>query len=457
MTVTFVDELTMTPYVLLGYSIFLKIPRWIGGTLLRWLVHATFATNKLNAIPHLKLLLPSDAHLFNQLNYPSYDYPEIPHLYAAEPPSKESSQVPSKFPVMIFSHGIGGIRTTYAGLIGELVSHGWIVCAIEHSDGSAGFTRTFNRQFLPASPTDKTSEESSGLVNLPFVRLPISDNNYSEWNEKLKFRTAELDLLFTYLSALDKDDTAKFATQGESSDDVLSLHQYLKANPSKQKYFSLELAQQQKMFKDRLDLKHVVLAGHSFGSATVMECLKHSARCSHHFQGSIKSLVALDPWLFPVSKSSRYIANAGTIPMLVINSESFHWDENTNALHKFLEESNITVTSPNSPKDYSLRRLFVTLLGTSHQDQSDYPAYLPAWLAKMLGQSRANVPEWNMTSHEKILLNTFIVRAFLSSALFKHDFSLRDIFAFPKPYHAFSLDPTHPDYHFAVRLNLKEP
>ena len=44
------------------------------------------------------------------------------------------------FPVIILSHGIGGNRTTYSTYCCQLASHGYLVAAVEHRDGSASMT-----------------------------------------------------------------------------------------------------------------------------------------------------------------------------------------------------------------------------------------------------------------------------------------------------------------------------
>jgi platelet-activating factor acetylhydrolase len=46
-----------------------------------------------------------------------------------------------KFPLLMFSHGLGGTRTAYSSLCSEFASYGFVVCAVEHRDGSG--PRTF--------------------------------------------------------------------------------------------------------------------------------------------------------------------------------------------------------------------------------------------------------------------------------------------------------------------------
>lgn len=53
-----------------------------------------------------------------------------------------------KFPVVVFSHGLGACKFFYSGTYAQLASHGFIVAALEHRDTSACVT------YYYASPQD---------------------------------------------------------------------------------------------------------------------------------------------------------------------------------------------------------------------------------------------------------------------------------------------------------------
>lgn len=43
---------------------------------------------------------------------------------------------PARFPVIVFSHGLGSTGFNYTSLIEDLVSHGYVVAAIEHTESA---------------------------------------------------------------------------------------------------------------------------------------------------------------------------------------------------------------------------------------------------------------------------------------------------------------------------------
>ena len=62
----------------------------------------------------------------------------VKNFEGERPPGEPESPV---FPLLIFTHGLGGSRRTYSSVCGEFASYGFVVCALEHRDGSG--PRTF--------------------------------------------------------------------------------------------------------------------------------------------------------------------------------------------------------------------------------------------------------------------------------------------------------------------------
>lgn len=121
------------------------------------------------------------------------------------------------FPVIVFSHGLGGNRLIYSSICSDLASHGFVVVAIEHRDGSASLAKGIDDEWIQY---DNVPPEIWGFRH-----------------HQLRHRVSEVDLCLAGL-------------------DEIALKGLNHANAPQ--------------FKGKLDMKSLVMAGHSFGGATTV-------------------------------------------------------------------------------------------------------------------------------------------------------------------------------------------
>lgn len=118
----------------------------------------------------------------------------------------------------------GGSRTIYSTFCSEMASHGFVVCAMEHRDGSAALASLNNGSrymlYQQASTTDLETQK-------PFRRA------------QLKTRVEEVNMCLQFLKSLNEG--KELTVKGE-----------------------VDLSK----FQSRLDMSNLVMAGHSFGAAT---------------------------------------------------------------------------------------------------------------------------------------------------------------------------------------------
>ncbi|KAK2804421.1 hypothetical protein FQN51_002064 [Onygenales sp. PD_10] len=153
----------------------------------------------------------------------------------------KTSTLPSKrWPVMVFSHGIGGSRNMYSYLLGCLASYGIVVIAPEHRDGSSPVS--FVRGLQGGQSQEKVPYQEIKHVFDPKI--------LHKRHAQLRIRLWELGLVHDAL---------------------------LKLDAGKQLSNLIETGVGGPVFTSSLDIhspSSIVWAGHSFGAASMVQFVK---------------------------------------------------------------------------------------------------------------------------------------------------------------------------------------
>jgi platelet-activating factor acetylhydrolase len=260
-----------------------------------------------------------------------------------------------RFPVAIFSHGLGGIRTTYSSICCELASRGMIVVALEHRDGSASMT------------VDRDGRVFPYVTGPSGVTLPMVDYEFRA--AQMRHRINEIRAALTFLQKLNESGKA---------DSIVNASSWLKG------------------LKGRLWLDRLSLIGHSFGGATCLAAAQQLLKVS--------CCVAFDPWMFPMPQPHLQVHRTD-IDTLVVMNENFSWPENDFAIQKFMEAMRGTEL-----KNTKLGQ--VCLLGCGHMDQSDLSSIVPARIIQMI-RPKTVMPT---TPHNIIQVNVDLTAAHLAAS-----------------------------------------
>lgn len=277
------------------------------------------------------------------------------------------------FPLILFSHGLGGTRTMYSSVCGEFASYGFVVCAVEHRDGSGPRTYINHPEFGLGSIS--ALEKEARLDHTPIEKkrrfdvidyLFPKDNPYdtSPHNEKgvdSELRAAQIDLRMAEMEeayAVMKD------IQCGKGADVAARNLRRKGFKASSSHGLNGIDWMR--WKGRFSLDHVTACGHSFGAATVTEMLRHNDRFNYINQGII-----YDIWgggTKPLEKD--HPEHRIHAPVLAINSEAFtYWPSNFELVEGLIKEA--------QAEPQSCPAWLITLRGTVHISQSDFSLLYP--------------------------------------------------------------------------------
>jgi platelet-activating factor acetylhydrolase len=293
-----------------------------------------------------------------------------------EPPTKTK-----RWPVMMFSHGLGGSRNAYSHICGSLASHGVVVVAADHRDGSSP---------LSIHQTPDAKEKTKRVEYRPIAHKP-STEVYEARDEQLRIRLWELGLIHDALLKIDEGRQFKnVAIDQAKGGDSLS------------------------MFSNKLDVHEpgtISFAGHSFGACTMVQFVKSvyhrtDAQIPHYkplfTPANDSSLVRqitpanpvtlLDLWTLPIQSPNTawlrekpmpcYDAATGGKNLLAIASEGFYkWASNFRETNRIVAKpSNSQSKYPNQPGPH----IFYPI-ASAHLSQSDFGVLFPWVTTKVFG------------------------------------------------------------------------
>ena len=286
---------------------------------------------------------------------------------------------------MVFSHGLGGSRNAYSHICGSLASHGLVVAAPDHRDGSA-----------PLSVIKEPIKSERSYVSYESIPHTPSPEVEERRNLQLKIRCWELGLVHDALLRIDKEDDLQNIHAPKPPETGLSA------------------------FASRLDVHRpgkISWVGHSFGATTIYQFIKSVFHSDSPLYKTLKSstlsqqitpsspITLLDIWTLPLffkSTSTLWskplpaysVSAASPSPPLTILSEGFYkWTTNL--------RMTLRAVSPPSPSD--IKPFIFYRIASAHLSQSDFGLLFP-WITKRA--LKAEEPERTLRLNVRAILES---------------------------------------------------
>ncbi|KAK3329726.1 platelet-activating factor acetylhydrolase, isoform II-domain-containing protein [Apodospora peruviana] len=290
-----------------------------------------------------------------------------------------------KFPVIIFSHGLGGSRTVSSAICGELASFGFVVVAMEHRDGSGA--RTFvnkvgespdldSQDLDRETPAPRNEKETRGKTKTTRKTKPyyMVDYIFPEDNAKdtsphntrgvdTELREAQIEMR---LAEIEEAYFALGLMQDGQGDRIAEENLRKKGNVGSSSKGLNGIDWEE--WKGRLYLDSVTLMGHSFGGATTVQALRLEERFSWVSQG-----ILADAWgpAMPESNGHRRVQK----PVLSIGSEAFmYWKDNHKRVEQICREARAA----------GALCWMTTIRGSTHLSQTDFAVLYPNWMSLLM-------------------------------------------------------------------------
>jgi platelet-activating factor acetylhydrolase len=270
------------------------------------------------------------------------------------------------FPVVVFSHGLGGSRTCYSSICGEMASNGFIVIAVEHRDGSGA------RSYVNIPPSDdladgkvmdNTAPTRSYVVDYIFPKDNAQDTSPNNQrgvdtelrNAQIEMRMAEIEEAFHALELINSG----------KGDLVLKSNLRKKGNigSSSKGLENVDWSE----WAGRMCMTNVTAMGHSFGGATAVQIARRD-----DLYPWVGQCITLDAWGPAIPQLGETTQAELKKPLLTIGSEAFmHWPENFDRVASICKEA----------KDAGAPSWMLTIKGSTHLSQTDFAVLYPRWMS----------------------------------------------------------------------------
>lgn len=301
-----------------------------------------------------------------------------------EPKPKDAPDQPV-FPMILFTHGLGGTRTMYSSVCGEFASYGFVVCAVEHRDGSGPRTYINHPKPAPGQKDDEMlknpdldhtrDEWDRGFDIIDYTFPKDNPTDTSPHNEKgvdrdlrqaqIELRMAELEEAYRVMCELEKGNGEAIAAQNMRREGYKGSSRHGLRNVDWSRW------------KGCVQTQNVTICGHSFGAATAVEVLRHGhARFPYISQGIIYDIWGASVRPTPKAEEEEEEDASGgashriQAPIIAINSEAFtYWPQNFALVESLVREAQQGPTAAPA--------WLMTLRGTVHVSQSDFSLLYP--------------------------------------------------------------------------------
>ncbi|XP_054156830.1 platelet-activating factor acetylhydrolase 2, cytoplasmic-like isoform X2 [Oppia nitens] len=333
----------------------------------------------------------------------------IPAIPNAKPLREKGGK---PYPVIVFSHGLGGCRTAYSSICLELASHGFIVAAVEHRDNTAclSFYAKQVRYSMRESNPNFFSETDGLMVDEPDFGDEIDDPNYippkalaavssvphiaMEW---VRFRNIPITKTGRKIYNFRNQQIHHRVRECSRALDLLeALQAGYELNNLLDPLFNIS------EFEGLIDLEKAIIMGHSMGGATALMSAGTELR--------FKVAVCLDAWMYPIKDECFDLV---TQPILFINTENFiEMEANLNKMKELMTTTDNPIGSESSvAEDY---RKAQSIRGAVHFNQCDIP-FVFHWLTKLfIGQYGQRSKRNRFTAMD---LSSYLALSFISKHL----------------------------------------